>query len=59
MEEFVLTYDDLFMEKGDKLFFLVVFDLSNSKITWLLGKPFLKKYFFSYNYDKKNTGLLW
>ena len=56
MEEFVLTYDDLFMEKGDKLFFLVVFDLSNSKITWLLGKPFLKKYFFSYNYDKKILG---
>ena len=52
-EEFTLTYNDLFLEKGDKLYFLVVFDLLNSLITWCLGKPFLKKYFFSYNYDKK------
>ena len=52
-EEFTLTYNDLFLEKGDKLYFLVVFDLMNSLITWILGKPFLKKYFFSYNYNKK------
>ena len=52
-EEFILTYDDLFIEKGNKIFFLVVFDYQNSLITWILGKPFLKKYFFSFNYDSK------
>ena len=52
-EEFTLTNNDLFLEKGDKLYFLVVFDNLNSLITWILGKPFLKKYFFSYNYHKK------
>jgi predicted permease len=57
-EEFTLTYNDLFLEKGDKLFFLVVFDLMNSLITWILGKPFLKKYFFSYNYNKKTNSVI-
>ena len=52
-EEFILTYDDLFIEKGNKIFFLVVFDYSNSLITWIIGKPFLKKYFFSYNYNMR------
>ena len=52
-EEFILTFDDLFIEKGNKIFFLVVFDYSKSLITWIIGKPFLKKYFFSYNYDMK------
>ena len=52
-EEFILTYNDLFVEKGNKIFFLVVFDYSKSLITWIIGKPFLKKYFFSYNYDMK------
>ena len=52
-EEFTMTYNDLFLEKGDKLYFLVAFDLSNSLITWILGKPFLRKYFFSYNYEHK------
>ena len=52
-EEFILTYDDLFIEKGNKIYFLVVFDYSNSLITWIIGKPFLKKYFFSYNYNNR------
>ena len=52
-EEFILTYNDLFIEKGNKIFFLVVFDYSKSLITWIIGKPFLKKYFFSYNYNMK------
>ena len=52
-EEFILTYDDLFLEKGNKLYFLIVFDYSNSLFTWIIGKPFLKKYFFSYNYGVK------
>ena len=52
-ERFILTYDDLFFEKDNKIYFLVFFDYSKSLITWIIGKPFLKKYFFSYNYDMK------
>ena len=51
-ERFIFTYDDLFFEKDDKIYFLVFFD-SKSLTTWIIGKPFLKKYFFSYNYDMK------
>lgn len=52
-EEFVLTYEDLFVEKGNIFYFLIVFDYSSSINTWILGKPFLTKYFFSYDYNMK------
>ena len=51
---FELNYDDLFKEKGDKIYFLVWF---SSLITtgWEIGYPFLKKYLFNYNNDNKNV----
>ena len=49
---FELNFEDLFEEKGDYIFFKVFFDEKNNEI-WRLGKPFLIKYFFSYNFDKK------
>ena len=51
-KEFVLTYNDLFVEKNNKIYFLIIYD-NMIKTNWILGKPFLKKYFFSYNYDNK------
>jgi len=51
-KEFVLNYEDLFIEKNNKIYFLVIYD-NNIRFNWILGKPFLKKYFFSYNYEKK------
>ena len=49
---FELNYDDLFKEKGDKIYFLVWFSISQ-KTAWEIGYPFIKKYLFNYNYDNK------
>ena len=51
-KEFVLNYNDLFMEKNNKIYFLIIYD-NIIRSNWILGKPFLKKYFFSFNYDDK------
>lgn len=53
---FELNYNDLFEENGNYIYFKVLFEYIdnpsdlNSDL-WRLGKPFLKKYFFSYNLD--------
>ena len=51
---FELNYDDLFKEKGDKIYFLIWFDSTPKvNIFWEMGLPFMKKYLFNYNYDNK------
>ena len=50
MMTFELTYDDLFLEKNDKIYFLVYFGYY-APFSWEVGLPFLQKYFFNYNYD--------
>ena len=47
---FSLNADDLFIEEGDFIFCLVTFSSVNE---WNIGKPLLKKYQFSFNYDQK------
>lgn len=63
--EFELTYEDLFFEKDELLYFLIIFydypdEVQNyffSYISrWEFGTPFLKKYFFTYDYDGKYIG---
>ena len=54
-EIFNLTYNDLFFNKGNNVYFLIVFNYLYNEI-WELGKPFLKKYSFVYNFDSK---LIW
>ena len=53
--EYQLTKDELFIKNNHKIYFLIVFEFSRSN-TWKLGKPFLDKYLFSYNYDSKTVG---
>ena len=62
---FELTYEDLFLEKDDYIFFLIVFydypeeiqSYFNEYISkWDFGTPFLKKYFFTFDYDNKYIG---
>jgi len=48
-KSFELNYDDVFKEKGDYIYFLVFFDRKDGDF-WRLGKPFLYKYLFSYDY---------
>ena len=52
---FNLNYKDLFYKHNEKYFFKVIFD-KNNKNQWKLGKPFLKKYTFLYDYDSKTIG---
>ena len=52
---FELTDKDLFQIKGDKKFFLIVFD-KNSNYPWKFGKLFMKKYFFNFEVDQKLIG---
>ena len=52
MKTFELTYDDLFKEKDDKIYFLIYFSYYQMSY-WEVGLPFLKKYFLNYNYDTK------
>jgi hypothetical protein len=50
--EYSLEKEDLFIRDKDKIYFLIIFDLRLSD-TWKLGKIFLDKYFFSYNYEAR------
>lgn len=54
--EFILTYEDLFLIKGDKVYFLVVFHRLFDYYFWSLGTPFLKKYSFLIDF---NENLIW
>ena len=54
-ESFNLTYQDLFFTKGNKIYFLIVFNYLYNEI-WEMGKPFLKKFAFVYNFDSE---LIW
>lgn len=49
---FELDYNDLFVKKGKKYFFLVILP-STYREHFELGKVFLKKYFFTYDLDKR------
>ena len=51
-KEFILTQEDLFFTKGNYSYFLIVFHHIYDDI-WELGKPFLKKFSFAYNFDSK------
>ena len=51
-ETFILDYTDLFLLKDDFYYFLIVFH-ETYKDMWDFGKPFLKKYFFAFNFDSK------
>jgi len=50
---FNLTYEDLFIEKYDKLILIIFF--SDGYSSWKFGKPFLKKYNFIMNQDQKTV----
>jgi len=53
---FELNFDDLFVENGDYIYLRVFFDTDKTDV-WRFGKPFLQKYFFSYNLDGRTINL--
>jgi len=57
---FNLTYKDLFIDKDNEYIFAIVFGNnmnSQDDSTWILGKPFMKKYQLVFELDKKIIGL--
>ena len=50
---FELNYEDLWEEIDDKLVLKVFFNTDLYGLNWKLGKPFLKKYQFTFNQDNK------
>lgn len=49
---FSIMPDDVFIEKDDYIYCLMLFDLSE-KNGWILGRPFLKKYQFTFEQESK------
>ena len=49
---FTFDYKDLFLEKSNGYYFLIVFEFDN-KYKWKFGSPFFKKYKFIFNLDSK------
>ena len=53
---FNITYEDIFFADKNKYIFLIFFNTGDNKKIWKLGKPFLEKYLFTFNLDKKTIG---
>ena len=53
---FELNYRDLFLEKDNKFWFLIVIDINTEIDEWYIGLPLLKKYQFVFNQDSKTIG---
>ena len=50
-----LTYRDLFRIRGNKKYFLIIFDKYNI-VPWRFGKLFMQKYLFNFEADNKMIG---
>ena len=48
---FELTAEDLFVIIGRKIYFLIIFSQNNPTSSFLLGRIFLEKYFFGFNFN--------
>lgn len=52
---FTFNFNDLFLEKNNGFYFLIVFDYKTRE-EWKFGFPFFKKYNFVFNHDSKIMG---
>jgi hypothetical protein len=52
---FILEFNDVFCKKGNYIYFLIFFDnsINNNNNKLIMGKPFTKKYQFTFDPDKK------
>ena len=53
---FELTAEELFYEKGDYIYFMILFNKYESNTPWIMGQIFSSKYNFVFNSDKKQIG---
>lgn len=54
-QTFILTEKDLFKIKGNKKYFLMIYDKFRPSF-WMLGKIFLEKYLFNFDMENKRIG---
>jgi hypothetical protein len=54
-EIFELNFDDVFIKQNGYLIFLIIFSTHEHK-QWDLGKPFMKKYQFDFDFPNKKIG---
>ena len=54
--DFIFNNNDLWLEKGDHKYFLILETLSTENC-WIFGKPFFKKYHMSFDLDSKIMGV--
>ena len=54
-KDFFFDYNDLFIKKNNKYYFLIAFRPSTN-VNWIKGYPFFKKYEFVFQPDKKIIG---
>ena len=55
--EFIFTYKDLFIKDNDKYIFGIVFDNNVYNYFWNFGHIFLKKYYLTFDLEKRIIGL--
>ena len=51
-----VTYKDLFMKKGNKIYFMIVFDKRGYNVQWTLGSILLKSNMIVFDMDKRVIG---
>ena len=54
-QKFILDKDDLFVDYNGKKYFLVLFQKESFSQKWALGKPFVKKYFLTFDHESRNV----
>ena len=53
---FELTFEELFYEKNDYIYFMILFTKYESNTHWIMGQIFTSKYNFVFNSDLKQIG---
>lgn len=53
---FVLTYEDVFVKKDGKIYFMICFEKKGYSVTWTLGNIFLKRNMIVFDMDRKIMG---
>ena len=54
--EFIFTYNDLFKEINNRLYFMIIFKIEailNFSPKWVMGEIFLRKYLTLFNYETR------
>ena len=53
---FEFTYDELIHENNGRLYFMIYTDTTNYKGYWGIGKLFMEKYLFTFDFGKQSIG---